>query len=315
MKVKFSPELLPRLSALLTCASHEPRCEGLTSRMGNWRPDEAIVFHYDDINRKREERHNSIIQTLTTVGVSPKTLIFTESNTIKSLHDNMGVLTDVLSSQSIESIVLDISTFTKRHLLMILRWLDDERLWDKLCIIYSEPEEYIVSQYIPLSYGLSSIQQIPGYSACPDFSRPLHLVLFLGYEGDRALALYEHIQPMYTTLIIPSPPFRSSWSGRTERFNEDLLKIVGNTCTKNVDPIDPEATEYSLIKILGDGNKRSHQAKVICPLGTKPQTVGIYLYVRRCIDPPAIIYASPLMHNHEFFSYGIGKTWILKQPK
>ena len=54
-------------------------------------------------------------------------------------------------------------------------------------------------------------------------------------------------------------------------------------------------------------------AEVAARLGTKPQTLGIYGYVRTCADPPAIVYASPLRHNHEFFSHGIGNTWILKQ--
>ena len=220
-----------------------------------------------------------------------------------------------MANETEASIVLDISVFTKRHLLIILRWLDDEGYWDRITIVYSEPEDYDVSPFVPLSFGLSCLQQIPGFSACPDLSRPLHLVLFLGYEGDRSLAVYEHIQPMQTTLVIPYPPYKPAWEGRTEKFNATLFAIIGNQPIEKVDAIDPDEATTSLIHILGKGNVRSPHAKVICPLGTKPQTLGIYSYARACIDPPAIIYASPLRHNHDFFSHGIGNMWILKQAK
>jgi len=299
----------------LTCSSHESRCQGLFSRMGDWTPTTAVIFHYDDVNPKREERHEAMAADLGTRSVAFTALQFTENNAVKSLHDNMQQLRRLLRSKKDDAIVLDISVFTKRHLLMMLRWLDDEGCWERLCVIYSEPEDYDVSPHIPLSFGLSSFQQVPGFSACPDLSRPLHLVLFLGYEGDRALAVYEHVQPMQTTLVVPHPPYKEGWVGRTERFNADLLAVVGERATVRTDSIDPDGSSQELIRLLGDGRKRAQHSKVVCPLGTKPQTLGIYSYIRECSDPPAIVYASPLRHNHEFFSHGVGNTWILKTPE
>ncbi len=185
----------------------------MLSCLGGWKPKEAVIFHYDDDNPKREHRHRTMTNTLQALSVCPTDLQFTESNSVKSLHDNMAKLRVILRNLADAAVVLDISVFTKRHLLMMLRWLDDEGFWDRLCIVYSEPEDYDVSEFIPLSFGLSSLRQIPGFSACPDLSRPVHLVLFLGYEGDRALAVFEHVQPMQTTLVIPYPPYRPSWAG------------------------------------------------------------------------------------------------------
>ncbi len=90
------------------------------------------------------------------------------------------------------------------------------------------------------------------------------------------------------------------------------MRLVGEKSTIKVDAIDPDDTFLALDKLLGDSPKRRHHAKLVCPLGTKPQTVGIYSHVRICADPPALVYASPLRHNHDFFSHGVGKTWILK---
>jgi len=225
----------------------------------------------------------------------------------------MKILSQVLNGHADTSVVLDISVLTKRHLLMMLRWLDDAGYWDRLCLLYTEPEDYDISEFIPLSFGLSSFQQIPGFAACPDVSRPIHLVLFLGYEGDRALAVYDRVQPLLTSLVIPDPPYRPSWSGRTEKANAGLIAVVGQERVSKADSVDPDATRTMLVQILGNPALRGQHANVVCPLGTKPQAVGIYEYIRDCNDQPAVVYASPLRHNHDFGSHGAGATWVLKQ--
>ena len=207
--------------------------------------------------------------------------------------------------------MIDISVFTKRHLLMMLGWLDDSGLWERLYVVYSEPGDYLVSEFVPLSFGLKSLQPTPGFSACPDLSRPVHLVMFLGYEGDRALAVYEQIQPLKTTLAVPHPPYRPDWAGRTERFNRDLLALAGAQAVRKVDALDPDGASAALAEVLG-ASGRDDYAGIVCPLGTKPQTLGIYDYVRKTDDPPAIVYAGPLRHNHMFYSEGVGETWVLK---
>jgi hypothetical protein len=274
-----------------------------------------VLFHYDDDNPKREEHHEAMESSLRSIGARVTDLKFTEQNPVISLGKNMSRLRDILGQSDDAAIVLDISVFTKRHLLMMLRWLDDEGIWKRLAIVYTEPEGYQVSRFVPLSFGLASFQEIPGFSACPNLSRPVHLVLFLGYEGDRALAVYEHVQPMQTTLVVPHPPFRPEWAGRTEEFNADLLRLVGGGPTEKVDAIDPDETTAFLERTLGHDSARSPNARLICPLGTKPQTLGVYAFVRGCCDPPAVVYAGPLRHNHTYFSYGVGPTWIVKQAQ
>lgn len=315
MITTFDPQFIPDRGLLIACSSHEERCEGLSSRKGKWHPNSVILFHYDDENPRREERHKSLIRTFTNKSCQPISLPFVEHDPATSLQTNMQALDAALSRNGSNPVFLDISVLTKRHLLMTLRWLDDRNCWDRLWIIYSEPGDYVVSQYVPLSFGLSRIHQIPGLCATPDMSRPLHLTIFLGYEGDRALAAYEHIQPMDTTLVVPYPPYRPEWEGRTESFNRDLIKLVGERSVVKANAIDPTSTVEGLRACLGVEDNRATHCKVICPLGTKPQTVGIYMYARACNDPPALVYASPLRHNHSFYSYGIGKSWFLKMPR
>lgn len=314
MKKRLDSGGLPAGALLILGSSHEERCAGVVSRIGTSQPAEALLFHYDDANSRRELNQAKIEAALTAARVPITKTQFAESSAVASLRENMAELRAVLDRHHHAPVVLDISVLTKRHLLMTLRWLDDQGVWDRLWVVYTEPTDYDVSRHIPLSFGLASMQQVPGFSACPDLSRPVHLALFLGYEGDRARAVYEHVEPMRTTLIVPHPPYKPDWAGRTERFNADLLALVGEDCIEKLDSIDPAATVAGLRKVFDLHVGRSPFARIVSPLGTKPQTLGIYCYLRECNDPPALVYAGPLRHNHDFFSHGVGATWLLQSP-
>ena len=302
---------LPDGAVLVTCSSHEDRCKGLLARTQGWSPREVVLFHYDDESAAREKNHRQMESAFRKLRARLTVLQFTEADAVTSLRENMAELRRIMEQSANRAVVIDISVFTKRRLLMVLRWLDDHGLWDRLHVVYSEPGDYLVSKYVPLSFGLASLQQAPGFSACPDLSRPVHLILFLGYEGDRAMAVYEQIQPMKTTLAVPDPPYRPDWTGKTEGFNHDLLAVVGEKEVRKIDALDPDAASATLANVFGQSG-RNDFARIICPLGTKPQTLGIYDYVRKADDPPAIVYAGPLRRNHAFFSTGIGPTWVLK---
>src|SRR5207247_1271128 len=97
--------------------------------------------------------HRSMEEGLVARGIPVKSLPFTESDAVRSLHDNMRELQDILPRHETATIVFDISVLTKRHLLMMLRWLDDEGIWERLVLVYTEPEDYDVSAFIPLSFG------------------------------------------------------------------------------------------------------------------------------------------------------------------
>jgi hypothetical protein len=309
MKKPFLPEFLPSECLLIACSSHEERCEGISIRKGAWNPRSVLLFHYKDSNPKREKRHENIRKAHNCPVVD---LSFDEHDPVEGFRANIETLDGYLRDCARCAVAIDISTFTRRHLLMTLRWLDDRGQWDNLYVLYTEPEDYQASRFIPLSFGISSMRELPGFCASADASRSLQLIIFLGYEGDRALAVYDQVQPQQTTLVIPYPPFKKGWKGRTEAFNTELIKLVGEHSVVKADALDPAATN-SLLEEQSARKDSPNYGRIICPLGTKPQAVGVYEYIRTCKDPPTIIYASPLRHNHDFYSYGLGPSWILKQ--
>jgi hypothetical protein len=273
-----------------------------------------MLLHYSDSNANGDE-HRLEMETKLLPHCPVRSLFFSEKKIIEKFDQHKSCLRSVIDTHGKSAIVVDVSVLTKRHLMMLLRWLDDCECWDRLWIVYSEPDDYEIDGNLPLSFGVSSVQQLPGFPSSPNPSRPLHAVMFLGYEGDRAFATYELLQPQKTSVVIPNPPFKPQWQGRTEKLNSNLLSSIGVIRLENADSIDPDSTFDLLENVLGPVKQRSEFSRAICPLGTKPQTVGGYLYIRKCIDPPAVIYSRALRHNHSYYSHGVGATWLIHKPR
>ena len=312
MKVLFSTDRMPENSVLIACSSHEERCMGVLEHLPRWHPQCVALFHYTEPNPEREGNHKQMLNRVTASNIPSRELPYSKSDPITSLRNSIPTLQDIFELHRSASIVLDISVMPRQHFLMLCQWMTDARYWNRLIIVYSEPSNYDVSKYMPLSFGLSSLEQIPGLVPCTDLSRPIHLILFLGYEGDRATAIYDHIQPRRTTLIVPHPPYRPEWAGLTQRFNSALIDLVGPEHVHYVESIDPDIVALQLQKIVGASDSRSETATIIAPLGTKPQALGTFVFSQDRVDRPAIIYASPLRYNNRFYSQGVGRTWIIK---
>ena len=204
-------------------------------------------------------------------------------------------------------LVVDFSVMPRPDLWMLLRWLTDAALWDRTSFVYTEPEDYSSVKSLPLSSGLQEIQTLVGEVGVADCSRPVHLVMTLGYEGDQALAVYEETQPAKVTLLIPHPPFRPEWEGRTDEFNSQLLGLVGENACRRIDAIDPVLTASVLDEIVQEGSVG--ESIIVCPLGTKPQLLGLFLGAVSLPEEPAILIPRPLRAASVARARGIGRSW------
>jgi len=198
----------------------------------------------------------------------------------------------------------------KWHLLLLLKALDTNNLSDKIRYLYTEPKDYITDLFQPLSFGIKEIFPIPFYSGDFDFSKDSLLILILGYEGNRALALLEEMDPAECLLLVPKPAYHDEWEGRTEEMNRGIIKIIGESNIKYLDSRNPLKV-YKQIRSIISSSEYSDYNHIFSPLGTKPQTLGLYLYLRENPLNTILIYGAPLRHNDLFYSEGIGRSWIL----
>lgn len=312
MKQQFHESLMPDGATLISCSNHEDRCLGIIDACDEWVPARSVVLGYDDDDRRGEKHHATMLSAFGDA-------CSVEEMPINSIGGGAGSndrLLAILNECRGRPLVVDMSALSKGHLLRLLSCIDDCGMWDQLWAVYSEPEDYEIEGQIPLSFGLSSVTLLAGFSPSTNPSRPLHAAMFLGYEGDRAFSTYDILQPQRVTLVVPHPPFREAWVGRTEKLNGKLLATVDDQrSVKHADALDPSSAEAVLKEVFGEPDSYSEFGRTVCPLGTKPQALGAYTYIRACSDPPSVIYSRVLRHNHDFYSRGIGQRWLVKQAK
>jgi len=300
-------------SVFISCASFEERCLGVPKQLSvDYRFNSGFIFAYDDPNEEREKHLQKMVQTLKTKG-SLQIIRTTEDEPHPALGELAAELKKLRLSTNNSIVTIDITTFTKRHLLLLLRIIDDLGFWDISRVYYTEPKDYVTDLYLPMSIGVRAISPITGFIGHGPLSKPTLLVIILGYEGDRAKAVFENLDPNDVLLVVPKPSYRPEWEGRTELMNGQLIKIVGHDRIRYIHSQDSLMIARQLEEILGDYPFDEWRCSIV-PLGTKPQALGTYVFWRKNRGNFSIIYAQPLKHNERFFSTGIGRTLSLITP-
>ncbi len=294
----------------ISCASFEDRCLGAVSLISpRYQFAHSFLCVYDDFNEAREKNVRAMTDILQSHG--PLSIVeASEANPSGSIADLVDQLRTT-SSIAETNVTLDVSTFTKRHLLQLLHALDDTGLWNSLRLLYTEPREYRADMFLPMTMGIKEVAPIPGFTIFNPPDKPVLLVIMLGYEGDRAMALYQTIEPNETVLLVPRPAYRHEWEGRTEELNSQLISLLGQESIAYADSRDPLKVKAVLCDILDKRYPTRDWTPLVSPLGTKPQTVGLYSFWRENRGSFAIVYAQPLRHNEGYYSGGSGPTWEL----
>lgn len=295
---------------IFICAgSPEERCLGTARRLANtYRTSGIFVLRYSHRSEKREIHLKEMRDILESKGHIEE-FVIDEESPIPIINRIMTEIDKYVDNSRTPRITIDITTVIKWHLLFLFRALDLKGLLSKCRFLYTEPEEYFFDLFQPLSFGLKEIFPIPLYSGHLDFVKDHLLVIMLGYEGDRAMALLENIDPTECLLLVPKPAYHPEWEGRTEEMNKEIINIVGASNIKYIHSRNPVMVADQLRNILFDMSSKYNC--LISPMGTKPQTFGLYLYWLTNPANTSLIYSAPLRHNDLFYSRGVGRTWVL----
>jgi hypothetical protein len=296
---------------LLICSgSPEVRCLGITKKLArDYTAKKVLLLRYSGhISEERERNIQEIVKSLENVGPIEE-IIIDEEKPIPRIKEIISEIENLVSKPN-PRISIDITTIIKWHLLLLLESLDRCKLATTCRYLYTEPEDYMTDVFQPLSFGINKVFPVPTYSGNFDFYKDLQLVLMLGYEGDRALAIFDEMDPDDCLLLIAKPAYREkSWEGRTERLNKEIINLVGKSKIRYIDARNPITVRQQLEKLLNNQDAKGYN-QAIAPLGTKPQTLGLFTYLRNKPANTIVVYGSPARHN-KFYSQGIGRSWIL----
>lgn len=174
-------------------------------------------------------------------------------------------------TESTPVILVDISTFTREAMLIILKFLEYSN--------FDISETYFYYRKAKVSDKLSEqviqVRSVLGYMGNLKLNTPLHLIILSGFEIDRAREIIEILEPDYISI---------GFGSKSESISEDLFKrnleftnqLVAYYTSENIfkfnhSLIDPIVTKNQLEKVVS--RVKNHNV-VIAPLNNKISTIG-----------------------------------------
>lgn len=278
-------------------------------------PDEMVAIASSKTLEK-SSRYAESFSKLCSFG--SKTLHF--EPIVKGRAELIGMLFDFelfLKNASItpfHKFIIDISTFPKDRLWVIVDLLCTLFPKNEVLIAYTEPEIYNTEESIDgwLSKGVSDVAPIPGFNGRQDPTKPTLLIMNIGHENERVTITINNREPQKIILLSQSSSQHNTLSGETSKkilrkLQDNYGSIVEKQFFFEVDSHDPFAVRDRVNEI--SNLFQSDYNISVAMFGTKIQSIGALLACRRNRRIEAV-YAKPQLYHHENYSKGIGKTWI-----
>jgi len=319
MKAAGEPIEVERLTRLneygpddlfICCASFEDRCVSSTSRMGaDFRTRFAVIFVIEEPLHKKQVDHN-LFRLQGELRKRAAEGIFVISCPRENPIDGITQLKSIWGQCKPKNpeepfITIDISGFTKIYLLELLYYLVTELNLGIPRILHT------TQTYLPtkLTRGVEQITTIPNFFGSASLMKQTMLVLLLGFEPERSLAVWKHFSPAKTIALITNPPRYGNlnYLEYAQKNNAHLLSQPAIE-VRNVPADNPYAVKNVLEAIHHE--TRGSFNIVIGPFGTKPQAVGVFLF---CLEHPKVqvVYSFPVNYTRSYLQRKPGPTLLL----
>ena len=307
---------LPRLNEygpddlFICCASFEERCTSGAAKLSpGFRARYSIIFVIEETFYSREVNTQLVkLQTELSRHTSEGLYIIRcqRDNPTEAIGQVKNIWQRVRPKDTDEPfITLDISGFTKIYLLQLLHFLVAEQNLGIPRIIHTT-QEYAPTR---LTRGVEQIITIPNFFGTISLEKQTILLLMLGFEPERCLSVWKQFNPVRTIALISNPPRagQTDYLAYAESSNASLLS-QDSIEQRDIPPDDPFGVRQVLESIYHE--VRDNYNVVIGPFGTKPQTVGVFLF---CLEHPKVqvVYSFPSSYTHSYSQRQPGATLLL----
>jgi len=294
----------------ICCASFEDRCLSSISKMKvDFRTRFAVIFVIEEpLYKKQVDDHKFRLQAELARRSTEGAFIIScrRDDPADGLNQFKQTWKKCQPGCSAESfITIDISGFTKIYLLELLHYLVTELELPLPRVIHT------TQVYLPtrLTDGIAQISTIPSFYGQLSLDKETVLVLFLGFEPERSLAVWKHANPARTIALITSPPRGGNLNYlKYARENNSYLLSQPSVEVRDVPPDSPYGARQVLETIFNE--TKGSLNMVIGPFGTKPQVVGMFLF---CAEHPRVqvIYSFPVKYTRSYLRRKPGSTLLL----
>ena len=294
----------------ICCASFEERCLSSTAKMGvDFLTKFAVIFVVEEPIYKQQVEHN-MFRLQTELRKKATEGIFVISCQRESPIEGINQLEDVLRQCKLKTdggpfITVDISGFTKIYLLELLHYLVVDKSLGLPRLLHT------TQRYLPtrLTQGIEQITTIPNFFGGPSLEKETVLVLFLGFEPERALAVWKQSNPARTIALITNPPRYGNldYLKYAQQNNSSLLSQP-SVEVRDMTADNPYAVK-NVLETIHEETKDSFNM-VIGPFGTKPQVVGVFLFCSEHRKVQAV-YSFPTTYTRSYLRRQPGPTLLL----
>jgi hypothetical protein len=272
-------EKIPTDVDVFVCsASYEERCYSIAKHLDPQRMQHVLVCANED--HLQVMKYNLSLITGHFGERSQSIMLRTDRPLVGA--DNLLSIARTLRKEEAQTVLVDITTFTHEGVLIVLKLLPFiwDRPADRLFLAYAPASEYAVglnSDQKWLSQGIRDIRSVLGYPGLMKPARKLHLIVLVGFEGDRAKLLIDSCEPDAISL--------GKGKDATDARQSHLPKNIDTLRQLSVHYPRFNEFDFSCVDVGATKDAIEQQAKfypdhntVIAPMNTKLSTVGAGLY-------------------------------------
>jgi len=290
----------------LCAASFEERCLAFPDSLSQLGPyDKLILLDFQGYFNVTQYCKNlaEMKNILQGKGIKPEIVECWVKYPLHALSNIKKLLVD---NDTWTQVVLDISALPRTYIFLITDYL--RTLTGKLEARYTKPANYGDE----LSRGAGWASPIPNFegSLIPEAEKIL--VLVIGFEGNKSEYVWELLSPKKTHVLIGDPPYDPSFIEEARKRNSFFFNNPGvDIIEERIHTSDLESIFNKLESLYLQYFKKEGAVEdfnmLLCPLGTKPQSLGTYLFAKKYSHVP-IIYVSSAYYFTDKYSRGISET-------
>ena len=292
----------------MVCASFEHRTTSAIECLSeDYRAKKGIIYYNQEFvsnlkTSKNLERLKALLRLRCNgVDVREGSLVLPEKQ--------FAVLKDAvlsLSPASIKAITIDVTTFNREALLVLMALLRNNCALARIRVLYVSP----IRHGKWLSRGFREVRSVIGFPGVQRARRSTMLVVLSGFEPDRVKKLIEEHEPRIVLLGFGDPPTERHFLERNIEEQKTVLakqdverfRFPANNIKK---------CHQSCMKLL-----RSHLSDyniILAPMSTKLSTLGAYLTAEA--NPEIqLTYCVPGEYNVENYSKGTNLLFVEEIP-
>lgn len=296
-KIKIAQEL-GEIDLFICSSGFETRSTNLALSLDDKKVKNPILFHLDETYNLSSKNSAVIKEKFKILDV----VVYPKNNPLGTFDIFYFTLKDIKDkiSKSKISVIIDVSTFTREVLLILIKVISLEIFSAfETKIVYTPNESYSNDDggTLWLTKGVREIRSILGFSGLHSPSKKLLLIILNGFEEERTEQIIESFEP--NKLIIGKPSKKGSINPELNliactKFEEVKLKYNNISFDEfEFSCADIKITEDILNQLI---DKNEEYNIVISPLNNKISTISVALVgLKR--EEIQICYASANQYN------------------